>query len=201
MKRKYDFFVVTISFLILFVFCMISASYEFEIRDEHRFLNDMPFSGLNYFTGYIVIFLSFCLVLVFYLKGKGVNKKQLLLLAVSFVFVVVITIRNYIYYSNELEILKGCYTEEICLEELEERLEKKESIKLYVNSGTWEEAQQGYEWLRTYAYGEQVKIYMLSAQNKPEYFPLELKNFDFMYDRLLNIFCYFDHHVFGKGGK
>lgn len=155
---------------------MISASYEFDIRDGHRFLNDMPFSRLNYLTCCIIIFVSFCFIFIDYFKMKLVSKKQIMLLTISFVFVAITTIRNYIYYSSELETLKGRYTEEILLEELEECLENKQSIKLYVNSGIWEEAQQGYELLRKYAYEEQEKMYVLSAQNKPDFFSEELKS-------------------------
>lgn len=176
MKNRYSFLCVLLSLFVLFVFCRISASYEMTIRDTHRFLNGMPFAWLNYLLCYMMILVSVCFSCIDYCKGKAVSKKQVLFLMVSFLLVASTTVRNHIYYSNELELLKGCYTEEIQQEELERRIEKGESFLLYVNAGTWEEAYQGYELVRSYAYGEQRKIYVFSAQNKPELFSEKLKN-------------------------
>lgn len=160
----------------MLAFCIMSASYEFEIRDQYRFIEAMPFSGINYLTSSVVIVISLFLSIIDSYWMKLFKKKTAVLLVISFGFVVITTVRNYVYYSKEIQILNDHYTKEITVEELNDFINREVSATIYINAGEWEEAQQAYYLIKKYAYKEKKQIYILSAQNNPDLFSDDLNN-------------------------
>lgn len=148
----------------MFIFCMVGWSYEFDIRDSYRFLRDMPLSFMNTFNCFIIIILALLFILIDYNRKQKILKRSFIIFVLSFSFVTITAIKNFIYYSEEIRILNKRYTEKIDIEDYRRFLEDGTSAVIYIYAGEWEEEENAFSLVRNYAYSEQTKVYFIFSQ-------------------------------------
>ena len=84
LKKEFRLFLsLTASLVIMFIFCMIGWNREFDIRDAHRFLRDMPFSFMNTFNCFIIIIFAFLFILIDYNRKQKILKRSLILFVLT----------------------------------------------------------------------------------------------------------------------
>ncbi len=165
MKKEFRLFLsLTTSLIIMFIFCMVGWSYEFDIRDSYRFLRDMPLSFMNTFNCFIIIILALLFILIDYNRKQKILKRSFIIFVLSFSFVTITAIKNFIYYSEEIRILNKRYTEKIDIEDYRRFLEDGTSAVIYIYAGEWEEEENAFSLVRNYAYSEQTKVYFIFSQ-------------------------------------
>lgn len=148
----------------MFIFCIVGWSYEFDIRDSYRFLRDMPLSFMNTFNCFIIIILALLFILIDYNRKQKILKRSFIIFVLSFSFVTITAIKNFIYYSEEIRILNKRYTEKIDIEDYRRFLEDGTSAVIYIYAGEWEEEENAFSLVRNYAYSEQTKVYFIFSQ-------------------------------------
>ena len=148
----------------MFIFCMVGWSYEFDIRDSYRFLRDMPLSFMNTFNCFIIIILALLFILIDYNRKQKILKRSFIIFVLSFSFVTITAIKNFIYYSEEIRILNKRYTEKIDIEDYRRFLEDGTSAVIYIYAGEWEEEENAFSLVRNYAYSERTKVYFIFSQ-------------------------------------
>ena len=148
----------------MFIFCIVGWSYEFDIRDSYRFLRDMPLSFMNTFNCFIIIILALLFILIDYNRTQKILKRSFIIFVLSFSFVTITAIKNFIYYSEEIRILNKRYTEKIDIEDYRRFLEDGTSAVIYIYAGEWEEEENAFSHVRNYAYSEQTKVYFIFSQ-------------------------------------
>ena len=148
----------------MFIFCMVGWSYEFDIRDSYRFLRDMPLSFMNTFNCFIIIILALLFILIDYNRKQKILKRSFIIFVLSFSFVTITAIKNFIYYSEEIRILNKRYTEKIDIEDYRRFLEDGTSAVIYIYAGEWEEEENAFSLVRNYAYSKQTKVYFIFSQ-------------------------------------
>lgn len=148
----------------MFIFCIVGWSYEFDIRDSYRFLRDMPLSFMNTFNCFIIIILALLFILIDYNRTQKILKRSFIIFVLSFSFVTITAIKNFIYYSEEIRILNKRYTEKIDIEDYRRFLEDGTSAVIYIYAGEWEEEENAFSLVRNYAYSEQTKVYFIFSQ-------------------------------------
>ena len=158
---------LTASLVIMFIFCMIGWNREFDIRDAHRFLRDMPFSFMNTFNCFIIIIFAFLFILIDYNRKQKILKRSLILFVLTLSFVTITAIKNYIYYSEEIRILNKRYAENIDMGDYRRFLEDGASAAVYIYAGGWEEKEHAFSLVRNYAYSEQTKVYYMFSDEMP----------------------------------
>ena len=165
MKKEFRLFLsLTTSLVIMFIFCIVGWSYEFNIRDSYRFLRDMPLSFMNTFNCFIIIILALLFILIDYNRKQKILKRSFIIFVLSFSFVTITAIKNFIYYSEEIRILNKRYTEKIDIEDYRRFLEDGTSAVIYIYAGEWEEEENAFSLVRNYAYSEQTKVYFIFSQ-------------------------------------
>ena len=165
LKKEFRLFLsLTASLVIMFIFCMIGWNREFDIRDAHRFLRDMPFSFMNTFNCFIIIIFAFLFILIDYNRKQKILKRSLILFVLTLSFVTITAIKNYIYYSEEIRILNKRYAENIDMGDYRRFLEDGTSAVIYIYAGEWEEEENAFSLVRNYAYSEQTKVYFIFSQ-------------------------------------
>ncbi len=165
MKKEFRLFLsLTTSLVIMFIFCIVGWSYEFDIRDSYRFLRDMPLSFMNTFNCFIIIILALLFILIDYNRTQKILKRSFIIFVLSFSFVTITAIKNFIYYSEEIRILNKRYTEKIDIEDYRRFLEDGTSAVIYIYAGEWEEEENAFSLVRNYAYSEQTKVYFIFSQ-------------------------------------
>ncbi|MCI9584963.1 MAG: hypothetical protein HFG46_15070 [Clostridium sp.] len=165
MKKEFRLFLsLTTSLVIMFIFCIVGWSYEFDIRDSYRFLRDMPLSFMNTFNCFIIIILALLFILIDYNRKQKILKRSFIIFVLSFSFVTITAIKNFIYYSEEIRILNKRYTEKIDIEDYRRFLEDGTSAVIYIYAGEWEEEENAFSLVRNYAYSEQTKVYFIFSQ-------------------------------------
>lgn len=158
MKKKYHKYVIGL--ILMFAFCVAGWSREFDIRDRYRFITDMPLDFLNYFTCYFVIAFSSIFIIIEFYRTNTIRKSKIAFF-LSLTLVSATTIRNYIYYSKEVELLSKEYVEIISLEKFEKLVENHSPIKVYIESDKWEISDKCYSLIREYAYLNEEKVYVI----------------------------------------
>lgn len=148
----------------MFIFCIVGWSYEFDIRDSYRFLRDMPLSFMNTFNCFIIIILALLFILIDYNRKQKILKRSFIIFVLSFSFVTITAIKNFIYYSEEIRILNKRYTEKIDIEDYRRFLEDGTSAVIYIYAGEWEEEENAFSLVRNYAYSEQTRVYFIFSQ-------------------------------------
>jgi hypothetical protein len=165
LKKEFRLFLsLTTSLVIMFIFCIVGWSYEFDIRDSYRFLRDMPLSFMNTFNCFIIIILALLFILIDYNRTQKILKRSFIIFVLSFSFVTITAIKNFIYYSEEIRILNKRYTEKIDIEDYRRFLEDGTSAVIYIYAGEWEEEENAFSLVRNYAYSEQTKVYFIFSQ-------------------------------------
>lgn len=165
MKKEFRLFLsLTTSLVIMFIFCIVGWSYEFDIRDSYRFLRDMPLSFMNTFNCFIIIILALLFILIDYNRKQKILKRSFIIFVLSFSFVTITAIKNFIYYSEEIRILNKRYTEKIDIEDYRRFLEDGTSAVIYIYAGEWEEEENAFSLVRNYAYSEQTRVYFIFSQ-------------------------------------
>ncbi len=165
MKKEFRLFLsLTTSLVIMFIFCIVGWSYEFDIRDSYRFLRDMPLSFMNTFNCFIIIILALLFILIDYNRRQKILKRSFIIFVLSFSFVTITAFKNFIYYSEEIRILNKRYTEKIDIEDYRRFLEDGTSAVIYIYAGEWEEEENAFSLVRNYAYSEQTKVYFIFSQ-------------------------------------
>ena len=165
MKKEFRLFLsLTTSLIIMFIFCMVGWSYEFDIRDSYRFLRDMPLSFMNTFNCFIIIILALLFILIDYNRKQKILKRSFIIFVLSFSFVTNKAIKNFIYYWEEIRIFNKSYTEKIDIEDYRRFLEDGTSAVIYIYAGEWEEEENAFSLVRNYAYSEQTKVYFIFSQ-------------------------------------
>lgn len=144
----------------MLVFSIRCGSYEFDIRDQYRFLEEIPLPFLNTITCNIVIVLAGLYNMVDFAKAKRVRKRNITVLLFTIGLVSLTAAKNYHYYSTEISILKQNYVRSVSEEEIVKLLETEASAVLYLDGGDPEESRKANSQLRRYAYYGKHVIYV-----------------------------------------
>lgn len=169
-KKQYLSGVFTIAYILMLVFSMRCGSYEFDIRDQYRFLEEMPFPFLNTITCNIVIVLAGLYNIVDFARVKRMRKRNIAVFLFTAGLVGLTTVNNYCYYSKEISILKQDYVRAVSEEEIADLLDTEASVVLYLDGGEPEESRKANSLLRRYAYYGKNVIYVLYEGYKiPEF--------------------------------
>lgn len=165
MKKEFRLFLfLTASLVIMFIFCIVGWFYEFDIRDAHRFLRDMPLSFMNTFNCFFSIIFALIFILIDFNRKQKILKRTFIIFVLSFSFVTITAIKNYIYYSDEIRILNKRYAENIDIEDYKHFLEDGTSATIYIYAGEWEHEENAFKLVRNYAYSEQTKVYYIFSE-------------------------------------
>lgn len=124
----------------------------------------MPLSFMNTFNCFIIIILALLFILIDYNRKQKILKRSFIIFVLSFSFVTITAIKNFIYYSEEIRILNKRYTEKIDIEDYRRFLEDGTSAVIYIYAGEWEEEENAFSLVRNYAYSEQTKVYFIFSQ-------------------------------------
>ena len=159
--------------LVLFFVCYVAWFEEFKIRDQYRFIEQMPLKWLNYSLciGIIlVIFIYSCLPV-------RKSKIMLILLALIIVLITATSVKNHMYYSKEINILKQDCEGLILEDDMEKLLKKKSKAYIYVDAvdkaEKWTDSQKIYETVKKYFYKRQKQFYVFRPLNNEDYEYLE----------------------------
>lgn len=164
---------IKVFLLVIFFACYVAWLEEFKIRDQYRFIEQMPLKWLNYSLciGIILaIFIYSCLPV-------RKSKIMLILLALIIVLITATSVKNYMYYSKEINILKQDYEELILEDDMEKLLKKKNKAYIYVDAvdktEKWTDSQKIYEAVKKYFYKMQKQFYVFRPLNDEAYEYLE----------------------------
>lgn len=161
----------------MFFISYVAWTEEFKIRDQYRFIEQMPIKWLNYTLCIGVILLAFIYSCLPLKKDKIMAAFVVLIIAIT----VTTSVKNYMYYSEETKLLEQRYEKLISEEKMENLLKRKERAYIYIDTvekkGKWEDSQKIYDVVRKKFYEEQMDFYVFRPLNDKDYEYLESLKF------------------------
>lgn len=169
--KKLRFFqlIIILILLFLFFFCLKSASIEGYLQSRYDFLESMPLPFANYAFCFTALILAMIFNVYNYIRKKVMCKTNLIVFLLAVSFVSLTTVKNYIYYSQEIKLLEQNYIERTFLDNIETILDSGTTATIYVGRADCDYCQEVDPLIRRYAYYGQHKMYYYDTFADREY--------------------------------